>query len=253
MPKKTYSKIGGQWVNIKNVWLKINGEWKQNVIPKGKIDNAWKEFIEYYILKTVAHNFSSSTSRSRSVTLTLDGLISIDSITVNTGIVSYTVSGNKITINVSGGNGDSFYDSTKYSKSAVGSRTSTTNSFDSTYPYSSDGYTGTLYKSGSSYVSSGAYTPADTKYVEASSIFWSEVDIKPTKIYNSLGYYGVLNLIGSRWEDGKIVSTYGGNATRPSSDTRVYTQNYAGTAYMGGYTMYYSYKVDIIYKAQSAN
>lgn len=57
----------------------------------------------YAAANTTTVTFSSSTSQSRSQTVTIDNLYSISSMTVNTGSVSYSVNGNNVTINVSGG------------------------------------------------------------------------------------------------------------------------------------------------------
>lgn len=257
MAKKTYIKNNGIWKEVKNVWIKVNGEWKENIIPKGIIDGIWREFIQYYVLKTSDYVFPSSTLRNRSKTIQLTDVVSIESVTTDNGNVEYTLNGNDITITVSNGIGYDEYESDKYMymKNVSTSKLSLTNEFPESIPYSEYDYSGILYKDGDSYVNSGQYIPETTKYVEASSVFWAEEDIQPTKIYNELSYYGVLNLIGSRWEDGKIISTYGGNVTRPAIDSRTWGQSYKGYIYkyIGGYTTYYSYKVNINYKSKPTN
>lgn len=48
MAKQTHIRINGEWRKVKNVWIKVNDEWKQKVIPKGRIDGVWKQFMQYY-------------------------------------------------------------------------------------------------------------------------------------------------------------------------------------------------------------
>jgi prepilin-type N-terminal cleavage/methylation domain-containing protein len=58
---------------------------------------------EVQVLTTTTVTFNESTNQSASQTVALTGLVSIQSVTVNTGSVSYSLSGQNITLNVSGG------------------------------------------------------------------------------------------------------------------------------------------------------
>ncbi|MCK2000699.1 hypothetical protein MZM54_04760 [[Brevibacterium] frigoritolerans] len=78
---------------------------------------------------------------------------------------------------------------------ATGSRTrSSSSGFPSSIPYNTDaqGYSGTLYTSGSPYVISGTYTPSDTKTVSQTQTN-STNSFPSTVSYNSGGYSGTLN------------------------------------------------------------
>ena len=156
-------KIGNK--TIKGVYIKIGNDVKRLLVQM-KDGNQVRNFIRYTIQKILTYDFTESTSSSRSNTFTIDNLISVDEITVDNGKVSYTINNNKVTVNVSGGSSRSVWDSTRYSKYVTDYTTSSIDSFSSTKSYSSGGYSGTLRKSGNSYVSSGSYTPADSKVVK---------------------------------------------------------------------------------------
>lgn len=160
--------------------------------------------------------FSPSSSQSQSKTITIPDLASVRNVSVDTGNVSYSVSGNKLTINVSGGTWvDRTWDDKAESKSVTHEATSSSNSFGSTYSYNSGGFTGTLNKSGGSSVKSGKYTAAHSKthsegrYQKMRKDYhrWNsskkkwlyyrtnphpDTDVPQTKNYNSGGYKGTL-------------------------------------------------------------
>ncbi|MCH4891170.1 hypothetical protein EZV73_26565 [Acidaminobacter sp. JC074] len=48
MAKATKLKINTSWRNVVNVWENVHGVWKKEVVPKVKINNLYKECIEYY-------------------------------------------------------------------------------------------------------------------------------------------------------------------------------------------------------------
>lgn len=261
-------KIGNK--KITGIYIKV-GTVVKRLLLQGKTENQIRNFIIYSLQKSLEYQFNESTSSSRSNTFTIDNLISIDEITVDNGSVTYSVAGNKITVNVSGGNSRSEYDSSKYSKSASDYKTSSTNSFPSSMSYSSDGYSGTLYKDGGSYVSSGEYIPSDEKYLSSEAIRvlvsyenGTKVsgDIPSTYNYNKYGYSGRLQFSGptegTRLLIEKILGEnltgnysleflYSGSVSKPSVDTRIYRQNYKGYIYKGGYNYYYKYKIDMKY------
>lgn len=113
--------------------------------------------------------FAKSTGQSCSKTITIPNLGEVNRISVNTGTVSYTTSGDHLTVQVRGGewvSRDTYTDPHKYSKTVAQSRTNNKNSFPNSIGYSDGaGYSGTLTKSGSSKVISGSYTPEQTKNV----------------------------------------------------------------------------------------
>jgi hypothetical protein len=146
-------------------------------------------------------------------------------------------------------------------------KTSSTNSFPSTILYDDDVRSGTLSKNGSSYISSGVYTPANTKYVamplpdiqKTDYALWTGTgwvvqytipDIKALQTpYNQDGYVGTLDRFNIAVTDayycysgpasrvvGDIYQHYTytchyenqGYVTKPASDTRKYSQKYSG-------------------------
>jgi hypothetical protein len=58
---------------------------------------------ETQVLTSQTVTFTESTNSSQNQTINLPGLVSITSVTVNTGNVTYSVTGQNITLNVSGG------------------------------------------------------------------------------------------------------------------------------------------------------
>lgn len=221
---------------------------------------------------------NSSSSLNRVVTI--NNLKSIISITTNTGSVSHTRNGDNITINCNGGSyvrSDSYTESMpKSTYERLGS-----DSFPSSIPWTEGSYTGTLYKSGSSYVVSGSYTPSDS-YPKSKSLSvtvyqdWgydgdSWVKTGGTYCYaanpishTENGYTGDLYLQGfsgtppTKTGSGSLGQTattsttgsasYSGTITRPASDTRTWEAYYTGTIYGNTYTTYYyKYIVNITY------
>jgi len=207
----------------------------------------------YAETKTV--KFSSSMSRTRSQTITIPNLQSIDNISVDTGNVSHTVNGDQVTITVSNGTAtSSLYNPTKYSKSASGYKTSSSNSFSSIYSYSDESeYSGTLSKNGSSYVISGEYTPGDTMIVSDSRTSSSN-SFNASISYNSGGYSGTLSKSGSAYvisgsdADSKSIKASGilyytyyskwdGDSWHGDGWTRTYSpKSYSDGVYSGSYT-----------------
>ena len=223
-----------------------------------------------------------STSQAQSKVVTIPNLKSVDSISVNTGTVTKTISGNDVTINCSGGTSVR-QTSSQPSQNATDYRTSSSNSFPSSVSYNSGGYSGTLYTSGLSYVISGSYTSGDSKTATGSqtgtetayweclpsgdSWFWYQypTNTLPSTIsYNDGTYSGTLSLQSTSGgaptktgtgtpgahatTSGSITGSYSGTVTKPSSDTRVWRQDYSGTVYGSTtYTYYYAYVVTLTY------
>lgn len=223
--------------------------------------------------------------RSLSKTVNIPNLKNIESVSVDTGSVSYTKNGENVTLNVSGGTAvRSVPNPTKYSKTATDYTTSSTNSFNSTKSYSdADGYKDPLNKDGDSYIVSGS--PADSKNVTESGIVKitslrrktndahsDELSyfISDTKSYNKDRFTGTL--IVDEYDYNKAVSkfvtahdyliglydigetftvtvstdgVFSGTVYKP--DTRVWRQDYKGTVYKSGIDNYYEYTVTIKY------
>ena len=273
--------------------------------------------------------FSASVERSQNKLVTLPTGAMVTGATTDNGSVSIVKSGSQYQVSVSGGNSTgSVYNPYKFSQYATESRTSSSTSFVNSIAYNSEGYTGTLYKNGGVYQSSGSYTPADSQYVtaqtssyynsggysgslssyvysgsytpEASQYISSYLGLSdsgycdtrmgdnwqrckdalnyPSQVYySSGGYSGNLSYFNYEyWQSPNYSSgnghlrfdwtrkwfyrgtvykpavdtrvyRYQGYVYRPESDTRRYTQNYAGTAYSGGYDPTYAYTVTVHY------
>ena len=232
--------------------------------------------VSAYESKNEYINFPENTQRTRTKTVQLPFVDSIQSVTVDNGNVSYDLNGDMMTLTVSNGdwvNREAYYDPEKYSKYATTSRTSSSSSFPSSISHSSDGHSGTISKSGSSYVISGSYTPSDSKVVEridsststgyswvdykCSDGSWVRVDSyktadKGSRSYNSGGYSGTLYYVDhwsirsydqrtsncsdgdtARWHNENNI-LFRGTVTKPAVDTRTWKQDYSGTIYKGG-------------------
>lgn len=281
-------KIDGKIRTVKGVYYKAGNELKRLLVQM-KDGSQVRNFIRYTIQKVFKYDFPESTSQTRSTKINLLDLISIDGITVDTGEVSYIGNGEELTITVKNGKSSrSEYDDKKYSKTVTDYSTSSSNSFSSSRSYNSGGYTGTLYKNGSSYVSSGSYYPGDSKEVThtaeiVESNYWKWNGTKwewvrrtysgsqSSYYYNSGGYSGTLSQVARKesppyyndypsnptvgqeflYHGCYITVTFAGTVTKPAVDTRVYRQDYKGTVYMGGTTYYYKYNVNIKYTAKN--
>ncbi|MDD4296537.1 MAG: hypothetical protein PHC69_06210, partial [Ruminiclostridium sp.] len=128
--------------------------------------------------ETMTHRFSKSTDEYRSTTITIPGLVKVTSVTVDTGTVTYSVNGNKVTITCDCG---SYVDSDEDSKYIFehGYRTGE-NEPPNFYKYSIDGYSGNLYLA--YIVDNGDDVP-----IELSKYFEKEQDNTKTEKYNSNG------------------------------------------------------------------
>ena len=224
------------------------------------------------VITTDTH-FFESTSRTQNQTVNFVNGLQVKEVTVNTGNVTYSVSGNQINLILT--NGTITYTGTPQQQVSI-TQTSSVNSFPTSIPYSAGGYSGTLYKTGSSYVYSGS--AGDSKTATGTLNFtswikyqwngsnWVMIDSyspnNPTIPYgpDAQGYSGTLYKTGyaANGESGTPPSNpyvgqtyiqyrywigyYSGTVTNP--DTRVYGQNYAGTAY-GPQSTYYQYTVTV--------
>lgn len=99
--------------------------------------------------------FPESTTRARSQVVNIPDLGTVTSVTVDTGQVTYSVSGKDVTVNVS--NGIMVRDDSLYKYVSYYLDYDTPSNFPVTYPYSDgDGYSGDIPKSGSYYLISGS-------------------------------------------------------------------------------------------------
>jgi len=223
-----------------------------------------------------------SSAQSQTRTVTIPNLKTVDGISVNTGSVSYTKTGNDVKIDVNGGAVVRTAMSTP-SKYYTAMQTSATNTFPATFDVSDGmGYSGTLTKNGLSYVFTGSYTPADSKTATSSNAqavyqdwkynggvwipqgqpYWNAPS---TRSYSQDGYSGTLSLQNGpnasppypsgSGSSGATTTTnaagtanYSGTVTKPASDTRLWNQDYAGYIYgPSTSTPFYAYVVTLTY------
>ncbi|MEK3848717.1 MULTISPECIES: RHS repeat-associated core domain-containing protein [Paenibacillus] len=138
--------------------------------------------------------------------------------------------------------------------------------------YSKNGYSGTLYTSGSPYVISGSYSQGGSKTITDSCTnsipgkydskgIWQSTgsgsSCPASKSYNSDGYTGTLNRSGvtdtvkecsspNKSVAGYVCTkqfraNYSGTVTKPTIDTRTWKQEYSGTIVKPGYTSNVAY------------
>lgn len=226
----------------------------------------------YAVSGSMPVSFSQSTSQSRSTTVTVPNLARVTSVTVDTGSVSYSVSGNNVTVNVWNGSITGSSTSSQYISSY--SYHTGTSRPPSTVSYSSGGYSGTLSlydaEDNGDYVYhtmwySANYSNTCTKYYTKNGVLkettysWGGSDNHPTVDVTVNGYSGTLYR-GTTTTTGpttttnpdgsyQIATTY----TAPYSGTLTrldwyddWTGYYSGNIY-GSTTYYYSYNVTINY------
>ena len=185
------------------------------------------------------------------------------------GSATLNISGNNITVNASGGTPTRTVNNPKkLSKEVTDFTTKGTDSFNVTLPYNKDGYVANLVKDGVSRVISGALTPEEVRefngpnhdnnyignyYMDLYKDFYMpKEDIPQTRNYNRNGFKGTLTLAWAEYDycDGWISNedgypscigdgyawgaAYIGTVTKPEVDTRVWRQDYKGTAYKEG-------------------
>lgn len=226
--------------------------------------------ILFYPVKTFASDteeftitFAESPSPEQNKVITLpSNFDSIKTVSVNTGEVDYSISGNEMTINVSDGivsSKESYYNPTLSSKEESSVDYSDTNSFPSSVSYSDeDGYSGTLSATSPAYVVSGVYTPSSSKTITESQTVANPAYLPETLEYSKNGYSGTLTKSGNYIKniDDEYVQYYTGTVYSKDTDTRKWRQDYSGEVYKGGtdYKNYkYSYKVTVTYKVGSPN
>ena len=184
-------------------------------------------------------DFAESMNQTQSKTITLPNTKRINGMTVDNGEVSFTQSGDQVTITVKNGTPSrTEFNPQKFSKSVTSSRTSDTNSFAATFPYTDgSGYTGTLPKSGSAFVISGVFTPYATKTVTQEIVQASNSGFPATKSYNDGEYSGTLNAQASveqRVKSGSApVSKTATNYRTSSSNSFAATMPYDDGTYSG--------------------
>lgn len=183
-------KLGNK--SIKGIYIKIGTEIKQ-LFLKEKKDNKLIDYILYNINKDIEYEFNQANRMYRTNTFTVDGLIDVESITVDNGTVEYKIDGNKLTVIVDNGKGILDYNPCKNFKEGIKNfKTSNTNNFSMSMEYTEGDYSGTLYAKGNSYVSSGSYTPSASKQVTDYRTSSSD-SFNSSMSYNSSGYSGTLS------------------------------------------------------------
>lgn len=269
--------IDGAIKKIIGAYTVVNGQIKQ-LLWQSVINGQIQDFISYEQLISKTIELPENLQQSRTYTLSVDNLISVESISVNTGNVRYTINGNNINIICENGEySRREYNSTKYSKYVTDTSTltlpsSSTPSFPNTKSYNSDGYSGTLTKSGTpknlrTYTQIGASKTVTDSYSFIINFVNGNAgnSIPQYFYYNSGGYSGTVYLVQDadyREAITKIENytaqkytgsvsfnlNYSGTVKQPDTQVTDWEQEYAGTVYSGGYDYYYKYIIDISYK-----
>jgi hypothetical protein len=187
--------------------------------------------VKQYTVKLEGDNHEQSKS------ISIPDLLDIVDVSTNTGDVDYTVDGDQILLNLSNSNitkkvqtGGSYIpaDIISVTKSRETSLGESVSSLPSSISYNSDGYSGTLSKSGLASVISGSYSPSDSKNVSttrtsSSNSFSSSIS------YNSGGYTGTL------YKDGSSGGTILSGSYSPS-DSKYVTGQTSSYYNSGGYS-----------------
>jgi hypothetical protein len=184
--------------------------------------------VKEYTVKLEGDNLEQSKS------ISIPDLLDVINVSTNTGDVDYTVDEERISLNLSNGTntkevqtGGSYTpsDSTTITDSRTTNPGESSSSLPSSISYSNGGYSGILQKDGSAYVSSGSYTPSDSKFVTEQA----------SRNYNSGGYSGTLSSYlysGSytpgetRFVSGQPSSYYNSGGYTGYLETYVYSGSY---------------------------
>lgn len=176
--------------------------------------------VEAADLQKQSYTFGESNSQTQYQGVELPAGAVVQSVTTNTGNVSYSQGGNFLNLTLTGGTSTgSSYNPYKYSQYKTDSRTSSSPSFDYSLPYNSGGYSGSLYQNGSYYVSSGSLQYADTKWVtNQTSNYYSDYE----------GYSGYLS---SYVYSGALTPTQTKQITKywATNDSDTYKSGYCDT------------------------
>lgn len=232
-------KIGDK--KISEIIFKV-GDKVKRISVKMKVDNNIEDFVLYSILKSMEYNSGLLSYSNHTHTIEINDLVSVENVSVNNGEVSYTVNGNKVTINAKNGKIIKQSNPTKYQKEVNEYLTSNSNSFSSSLDYNKEEYSGKLSKDGDSYVDSGSYEPSTSKQVNeyrtsSSDSFASSIS------YNSGGYTGTLNKDGSSYvssgsyepTSSKQVTDYSTSSSNNFSSSMSYNSGgYIGTLSKSG-------------------
>jgi hypothetical protein len=217
------------------------------------------EVVDASDVQTKTIQFGESTSRSQTQSTTITNLTQVLSVSVDNGNVSYSVSGDRITFNLSNGTGYQVQTGGSYtppdSKTVTATRSTSPggnpDSLPSSISYNSGGYSGTLTKTGSATVTSGSYIAPSSKSVTVSrSIsydsawmcvspsgvynFWNASPTKSSDSsynYNSGGYTGTLPLDTNSVSPAPNTKKPTGSCTPGQPKTVTYTASvkYSGT------------------------
>lgn len=150
---------------------------------------------------TKTYTFSDGSETQSKTFILPSDFISLNSIKVNSGNVSYNIKGDEIKITVSNGEATSntpFYNDKLYLlPNYITTIYSDSNNFANTIDYeTSDGYSGKLALTGSPYVSNGSVTPGAQMTVTTTETS-SANDFPETILYEKDRFKGILNKLGS--------------------------------------------------------
>lgn len=202
--------------------------------------------------------FDEKSNPTQSKVVNIPGLQSVSNVRItssNGGAVTSSISGDNVTIGVSGGAYSiRVWDSQRYSKAVTAQLVSN---------YSdAEGYTGTL----GQYVYSGSYTAGESKTAAQTYVTTAGYDMNGGGYYITGSVPGSINYNAGDGYSGALFPTgvvnytesdvtgwwvytayvgFSGTVTKPATDTRVY--RYQGTAYKADYDYFYTYIVEFDY------
>ena len=193
---------------------------------------------------TVSGTITNSATQSALTVITCPSISRVVSVSTNTGSVSYSIAGNYVTVNCSGGAATA--GASAAATATLGPQASST--FAASMPYSAGGKTGTLYKSGAAIETKGAAKSVPGTYTTG----WVRPYPNPfpaTHFYQGSSYSGNIP------KDGPFQKKGAGTTANPY----YWLQNYSGTVYLDSTwkqnysgTIYapstYSYSITIIYE-----
>ena len=218
---------------------------------------------EEAVIESLTKSFPLSKNVSQTHTITIPDLMSVESVSVDDGSVTYSVTGNTIVLRLSGSGIDgSVHNATKYSKNVTKTETSSSrSSLGSSTSYSdADGYSGAI-----------PATSTITSYSVASGGYWRDVYETRTRTVRERyavnipwcyspttgASHGNLPCEYAahqttrqvfRWRDAEETYTVRVGQQWVTTYSTHYRRTYGGTVYKSGYDNTYGYDVTISHR-----
>lgn len=176
-------------------------------------------------IKSIKYDFNNNSSKVNEFSMKIPKGVSIRNVSLGVGNVveySYDKNTQMLTVKVDNGKENKTYNDYQSSKYVSDWDLSSTNSFSSYYYYSdSSGYSGSIYKDGTSYVYSGSYTAAQEKTVTD-----YELSTGPNFSYSSSIYYSSGGYTGYLYKSGSPTYYSGSTSSKTVSGQNATTRSY---------------------------